>query len=67
MVLIEDDHAHTIQCRVILEPASQDTFGDYLDLGSRAYLAFKTNSVADSLPNLLTQLTRQTLCSRPSS
>ena len=67
MVLIEDDHAHTLQCRVILEPASQDTFRDHLDLGSRAYLAFKANSVADGLTNPLTQLTRQTLSRRPSS
>ncbi|RMS54434.1 hypothetical protein ALP64_204790 [Pseudomonas syringae pv. actinidiae] len=67
MVLIEDDYAHTIQCRIILEPASQDSFGDHFDLGSRAYLAFKANSVADSLTNLFTQFTCQSLSCRPSS
>ncbi|MNJ44229.1 hypothetical protein D3C77_392720 [compost metagenome] len=67
MVLIEDDHAHTIQRRIILEPASQDTFGYHFDLGARAYIAFKANAVADSFTNLFTQFTRQTLGSRPSS
>ncbi|ERO63495.1 hypothetical protein P308_28605 [Pseudomonas piscis] len=67
MVLVEDDHTHTVERGIILEPARQDTFGDHLDLGSRAYLAFKANAVTDSLTNLLTQLTRQPLCSRPSS
>ena len=56
---VEDQQAHAIQCRVVLQAASENAFGDHFDAGIGANLAVETNAIPDGLPDLLAQLTGQ--------
>ncbi|MND85758.1 hypothetical protein D3C80_776960 [compost metagenome] len=59
--LVKDDQANALERGIVLESASQNTFGDHFDARSWAHPAFEANSVADRLANFLAQLAGQPL------
>ena len=61
MELVEDHKTHPLKRRIALQAARQDTFSNYLDARTRAYLAVETNAIAHGFADLLTQLTRHAL------
>ena len=61
MEFVEDQQAHAIQRRVVLQAAGEDAFGDHLDTRSGADFAVQPNAVADGFADLFTQFTGQSL------
>lgn len=53
MEFVEDQQAHAIECRIILQAAGEDAFGDHFDTGVGADLAVQADTVANGLPDLL--------------
>ena len=47
MELVEQDHGHVGERRIVLEPSQQNTFGDETDARAQAGLVVETNLVAD--------------------
>ncbi|VVO27028.1 hypothetical protein PS708_04679 [Pseudomonas fluorescens] len=59
--LIEDQQAHAVQRRIVLQAAGEDAFGDHFDARIGADLAVQTNAIADGFTDFFTQLAGQTL------
>ena len=52
---VEDDDAHTVECRVVLQHPRQDTLRQDLNLGVLAHTSIKADAVAHALSDLLSQ------------
>ncbi|CAH0326224.1 hypothetical protein SRABI111_06083 [Pseudomonas carnis] len=64
---VEDQQAHAVQRRIVLQAAGEDTFGDNLDARVGADFAVQANAVAHGLTDLFTQFTGQPLGSSTGS
>lgn len=59
MKFVEDQQAHPVQRRVVLQAPGEDAFGDHFDAGTRADLAVQANAVTDGFAHRLAQFAGQ--------
>ncbi|CRM88756.1 hypothetical protein [Pseudomonas sp. 22 E 5] len=64
MELVKNQQPHAVQCRVVLQPARENAFGDHFDAGVGADFAVQADAVADGFTDFFTQLTGQASGSR---
>ena len=65
MELVKNQQAHAFECRVVLQTAGQDAFGDDFNTGIGPYFTVQSNPIAHGFADLFAQFTGQTLCRRP--
>ncbi|CRM08189.1 hypothetical protein [Pseudomonas sp. 24 E 13] len=64
---VEDQQAHAVQRRVVLQATGEDAFGDHFDTRVGADFAVEADAVANGLTDLFTQLAGQPLGGGPRS
>ncbi len=66
MKFVEDQQAHTLQRRVVLQAPGENAFGDHFDTRLRADFAVEADAIADGFTDLLAELAGQTFrrCAR---
>ncbi|CRM08149.1 hypothetical protein [Pseudomonas sp. 58 R 3] len=62
--LVKNQQPHAVQCRVVLQPARENAFGDHFDAGVGPDFAVQADAVADGFTDFFTQLTGQAFGSR---
>ena len=65
MKFIEDNDAYTVERRVMLQHARQNTFGQNLYSGIAAYASLKTNAITNGLANRFVKQRRHTFSNLP--